>query len=309
MPFDDATIGSHAVISDRHTGRPAPAGGSLPAEPAHARAILDAALDAVVTIDHLGRVLEFNRAAEETFGYRREQVLGEELAGLVVPPEAREAHRRALARWTAAGPGPGAGGLLGRRIEVDAMRSGGSVFPAELAICRVDVPGPPLFTACLRDISERKDAEDRLRAAELRYRTLVEQLPLAVYVDRTDRISSNLYTSPQIESMLGYSAEEWMADSSLFVELLHDDDRERVLAAHARTHETGDPLRIEYRLGTRDGRVVWVHDEASVIRPLEDELPVLQGYVLDISARKEAEEQLRHVSTDGSSSSPTCAAP
>ena len=282
------------MISGRHTGRPAPAGRSLPAEPAHTRAILDAALDAVVTIDHLGRVLEFNRAAEETFGYSREQVLGEELAGLVVPPEAREAHRRALARWTAAGPGPGAGGLLGRRIEVEAMCSDGSVFPAELAICRVDVPGPPLFTACLRDISERKNAEDRLRAAELRYRTLVEQLPLAVYVDRTDRISSNLYTSPQIEAMLGYAAEEWMADSSLFVELLHDDDRERVLAAHARTYETGEPLRIEYRLRTRDGRVVWVHDEASVIRPLEDELPVLQGYLLDISARKEAEEQLRH---------------
>lgn len=106
---------------------------------AHALAILHAALDAVITIDHLGRVLEFNRAAEETFGYRREDVLGQELAELVVPPELREAHRQALARWTAAGPTAGAGGLLGRRLEVQAMRSDGFEFPAELAISRVDV--------------------------------------------------------------------------------------------------------------------------------------------------------------------------
>ena len=392
---------------------------------AHAAAILDAALDAVVTIDHRGHVLEFNRAAEQTFGYRREDVLGHELAALVVPPDAREAHRRALARWTEIGPGPGAGGLVGRRIEVEAMRSDGSLFPAELAISRVDVPGPPVFTACLRDISERTDAEDRLRTAEFRYRTLVEQLPLisyvdpgddpsskafyvspqveavlgytrdewltvpdlfqqsiheddrpwvlaqkadayergetlsqvyrmhardgrllwvedvsmhveppqggapfrqgfalditerkraddavrlaetryrtlveqlplAVYIDRLDASSSNVYTSPRIEPMLGYSADEWVADPSLFVELLHPDDRERVLAAHERTHATGEPLHAEYRLHARDGRVVWVRDEAHVITDPQSGEPVLQGYLLDITGRREAEEQLRH---------------
>jgi diguanylate cyclase (GGDEF)-like protein/PAS domain S-box-containing protein len=392
---------------------------------AHAAAILDAALDAVVTIDHRGRVLEFNRAAERTFGYRREDVLGRELAALVVPPAAREAHRRALARWTEAGPGPGAGGFLGRRIEAEGMRADGSLFPAELAISRVDVPGPPLFTACVRDITdraaaeeqlrtaefryrtlveqlplisyvdpgddpssksmyvspqveavlgytpeewltvpglfqqriheddrervlaekrdayareaalrqvyrmhardgrllwvedvsthvkppeggaplrqgfalditERKRADDALRMAETRYRTLVEQLPLAVYIDRVDSASSNVYTSPQIEPMLGYSVDEWIADPSLFVSLLHPDDRDQVLAAHERTHATGEPLNAEYRLCARDGRVVWVHDEAHMIEDPESGEPILQGYLLDITARREAEEQLRH---------------
>jgi diguanylate cyclase (GGDEF)-like protein/PAS domain S-box-containing protein len=265
---------------------------SLDFGPAHTQAILDAALDSVVIIDHNGLVLEFNQAAQATFGYSREEIVGRELADLVVPPEYREAHRRALARWTEEGPQPGAGALLGRRIDVEAMRSDGSVFPAELAIGRVDVPGPPVFTASIRDISDRRDAEARVRSTELRYRMLVERLPLSVYIDRLDEVSSNVYTSPQIESLLGYSVDEWVENRELFVELLHPEDRERVLAAHQRTHATGEPLLIEYRLRTRDGRVVWVQDEARVVS--DDGEPVLQGYLLDVTARMEAEEQLRH---------------
>ena len=256
------------------------------------QAILDAALDSVVIIDHRGLVLEFNEAAQETFGYRREEVVGRELAELVVPPESREAHRRALARWTVDGPRQGAGTMLGRRLEVEAMRADGSYFPAELAIGRIDLPGPPLFAASIRDISKRRDAEQRLRSAELRYRTLIERLPLSVYIDRLDEVSSNIYTSPQIEPMLGFSVDDWVENRDLFIELLHPEDRERVLAAHQRTHVTGEPLLIEYRLRTRDGRTVWVQDEARVVSG--DGEPVLQGYLLDVTARKEAEEQLRH---------------
>jgi diguanylate cyclase (GGDEF)-like protein/PAS domain S-box-containing protein len=265
---------------------------SLDFTPAHMQAILDAALDSVVIIDHHGLVREFNEAAQETFGYSREEVVGRELAELIVPPESREAHRRALARWTEDGPLPGAGAMLGRRLEVEAMRADGSRIPVELAIGLVQLPGPPLFAASIRDVSERRDAEKRLRSAERRYRTLVERLPLSVYIDRLDEVSSNIYTSPQIEPLLGFPVEEWVENRDLFVELLHPEDRERVLAAHQRTHVTGEPLLIEYRLHTRDGRTVWVRDEARVV-PGDDE-PVLHGYLIDITARREAEEQLRH---------------
>jgi diguanylate cyclase (GGDEF)-like protein/PAS domain S-box-containing protein len=262
------------------------------ADRAYAAAILDAALDAVITIDHNGNVLEFNRAAESTFGYDRAAVVGRELAELIVPPESRDAHRRALARWTEEGPGPGAGSLLGRRIEVRAMRADGEVFPAELAISRVDLPGPPLFTACIRDISARQHAEERLRATQSHFRTLVEQLPLAVYIDAVDEVSSNIYTSPQLEPMLGYTVDEWQSDPLLFVRTLHPEDRERALAAHAHTHSTREPLSIDYRLVARDGRVIWVHDEARVVEG-GDGLPVLQGYLLDITERRAMDELLR----------------
>jgi diguanylate cyclase (GGDEF)-like protein/PAS domain S-box-containing protein len=127
---------------------------------------------------------------------------------------------------------------------------------------------------------------------EPRFRSLVEQLPLSVYIDRLDDLSSNIYTSPQIEPMLGYSVEDWAENDDLFVELLHPEDRERVLAAHQRTHATREPLFIEYRLCASDGRYVWVQDAARVVR--DGHQYVLQGYLLDITAGKDAEEQLRH---------------
>jgi len=128
-----------------------------------------------------------------------------------------------------------------------------------------------------------------------RYRTLVEQLPLVVYVDALDASSSNIFTSGQVEPMLGYTTAEWLADPDLFVRLLHPEDRDRVLAAHAYTHKTLDPLSVEYRLIARDGRIVWIRDEGVVVCD-DDERPLyLQGYLLDITAEREAQEQLRQL--------------
>ena len=260
---------------------------------AHAAAAIAAAIDALITVDQHGRVLEFNPAAEEIFGYTRADAVGRELADLIVPPAQREAYRRGLACWTAEGPTDAAGQSLDTPVEMAALNARGEEFPVEIAICRLAVDGPPLFTAWIRDIREHKLGEERLRAAEQRYRTLVEQLPLVIYVDAIDAVSSNLYTSPQVEPLLGYAPKEWQDDAALFVRILHADDRERVLAAHRAAH-VGEPLSVEYRILARDGRVVWVHDEArAIVGP--DGVPVaLQGYLLDITAEREAAEQLRY---------------
>jgi diguanylate cyclase (GGDEF)-like protein/PAS domain S-box-containing protein len=128
-----------------------------------------------------------------------------------------------------------------------------------------------------------------------RYRTLIEQLPLVVYVDALDEVSSNIFTSRQIEPLLGYSVEEWEAETDLFERLLHPEDRERVLAAHAHTHRTHDPLSIEYRLIARDGRVVWLRDEGVIVLDERGQPLHLQGYLLDITREREAEQQLRQL--------------
>ena len=128
-----------------------------------------------------------------------------------------------------------------------------------------------------------------------RYRTLVEHLPLVVYVDALDAASSNIFTSPQVEAMVGYTPDEWLADSDLFVQILHPEDRDRVLAAHARTHSTYQPLSVEYRLIARDGSVVWIRDEGVIVFDDQSNPLYLQGYLLDITPEREAQAQLRQL--------------
>jgi len=142
----------------------------------------------------------------------------------------------------------------------------------------------------------REEAEDaRSQAAELfRFRSLIEQLPLITYVDALDDESSSIYTSPQVEDLLGYSVEEWRRDPSFFVKTLHPDDRDRVLVEHAESRASGAPLTTEYRLIARDGRTVWLRDCSMVIRDANDTPVSRQGYLLDITERREAEERLRH---------------
>ena len=128
------------------------------------RAILDAALDCVITIDDRGRILEFNPAAERTFGYPAGEAIGADMAELIVPPSLRPRHRSGFARYLETGEDR----ILGRRIEITGMRADGSEFPVELTITRIDLPGSPIFSGHLRDITERKQAEADLRASRAR---------------------------------------------------------------------------------------------------------------------------------------------
>ncbi|MFC7737530.1 PAS domain S-box protein [Roseomonas sp. GCM10028921] len=148
-------------------------------------AVVEGALDCVVTVDHHGRILEWNPAAEQTFGHARKAALGRNLADLIVPPEQREAHRRGFQRYLQTGEGT----LVGRRIEVQAMRADGSTFPSELAITPTSVAGRTLMTAYLRDITERRQAEQRqeLLVAELNHRVKNVLATVQAVADQTLR--------------------------------------------------------------------------------------------------------------------------
>jgi PAS domain S-box-containing protein len=123
-------------------------------------AILDAAFDCVITMDAQGHVVEVNRATERAFGYSSAEMVGRELAELIIPAELREPHRRGVARYAVTGEGA----MVGHPVELPAMRKDGSEFPVEIAITRPALPGPPLFTGYVRDITDRKRSEQALRA-------------------------------------------------------------------------------------------------------------------------------------------------
>ena len=128
------------------------------------QAMLDVALDCVITIDDSGRVLEFNPAAERTFGYSAAEAVGRELADLIVPPELRQRHRDGLARYLETK----VPAVLDRRLELTGMRADGSTFPVELTITRIDLPDQAGFAGYVRDITDRKEAEAELRASRAR---------------------------------------------------------------------------------------------------------------------------------------------
>src|SRR5437763_5164173 len=174
--------------------------------------------------------------------------------------------------------------------------------PQSTSSLRIPRPGEPstVFSNDSLDVTfcgEARHAAVALTSTDdaRRYRTLIEQLPLVVYVDALDAASSNIFTSRQVEPLLGYTTAEWASDAGLFVRALHPDDRARVLAAHAHTHATHQPLSVEYRLIAKDGRTVWIRDEGVIVLD-DDRTPLyLQGYLLDITAEREAQEELRQL--------------
>jgi two-component system, cell cycle sensor histidine kinase and response regulator CckA len=130
-----------------------------------------------------------------------------------------------------------------------------------------------------------------LSASEDRFRTLVEQLPVVTYVRGLEVPGSNVYASPQVEELLGYTPEEWETDPDLLGRIIHPDDRERVLAEALHLRETGEPFRAEYRYVARDGRIVWVYDETHLVRDATGKPRGVQGFLFDVTERKQAEER------------------
>ena len=145
----------------------------------------------------------------------------------------------------------------------------------------------------ITDVTQRKRAEEALQESESRYRQLVEQINVVVYLDYAELPSRPKYISPHIESLLGYTQEEWMADPDLMLRIVHPDDRQSILDEDIRTDATGEPFVVEYRAYTRDGRIIWIHDEAVLVYGPDGKPNDWHGVMYDITARKMSEEALR----------------
>jgi PAS domain S-box-containing protein len=179
------------------------------------------------------------------------------------------------------------------RAEYRIVRGDGSVawVRDEAVPVGSDDEGMPTYQGVLLDITERKRAEERVREAEERYRTLVEQLPAITYIE--DASGRTTYISPQIETMLGFAPSEWVSSGDIWARQLHPDDRERVLAADAEPYSPGQVFMVDYRIFAKDGRLVWLHNEAVPVLGPDGTPTAWQGVVLDITAQKDAESHLR----------------
>jgi two-component system CheB/CheR fusion protein len=178
------------------------------------RSILDSALDCIISMDAHGIVREFNPAAERTFGYKREEAIGRELAELIIPPAMRPMHREGLARFLKTGTGP----VIGRRIEITGIRRDGSEITVELAINATQIAGEPFFTAYLRDITERNRRDETLR----RLAAIVESSHDAIISTDLQMIITTW--NKGAENLFGYTAEEAVGQA---VAILIPQDRQQ----------------------------------------------------------------------------------
>ncbi len=172
-------------------------------------------------------------------------------------------------------------------------RDGHEVWIREEAIRVDDEDGNPRFwLGLMLDITGTINTERQLVEAQAKYGALVENIPAIVYVDLADERMTTTYVSPQIETLLGITPQEYMDDPELWFKHLHPDDREEAVSSYRAGRALGQPFTLEYRLMARDGRVVWFSDSAVVVHDATGEAIYLQGVMLDITQRKEAEEQI-----------------
>ena len=254
-------------------------------------AILNSALDCILTIDHEGCITEFNPAAERTFGFNRNDVLGKELADVIVPPSLREQHRRGFARYLATGEAR----VLGRRVEMTAVRSDGSEFPVELTITRIPLDGPPSFTGYLRDITERKQSEEKLRESELNLRQMTEAIPEMLWSATPEGAID--YCNTRVLDYTGFSANEIMGND--WTKFLHPDDVDQTSREWMSCVRTGAPYRVEVRtFHAADRTYRWCVTSALPLLDQQGRILKWHGTVVDMHDWKQAQEELRNTQAE-----------
>lgn len=245
------------------------------------RALLAALPDALVVINQQGAIVLVNEQTERLFGYQRDELLGRPVE-ILVPARWQHSHMAQRNAFLAA-PRHRA---MGEGRELFGLAKDGREFPVEISLSPLRTEKETLVTAVIRDVSRRK-------RDEAKFRTMVETIPAVTFIAPLDDSAPEFYVSPQIEQLLGFSQKEWLEDPVLWHRQLHPDDRERWNHQFAPTCATGEPFRSVYRFIAKNGRVVWVHGSAQLVRGADGQAIFLQGIAFDVTAIKEAEENER----------------
>jgi PAS domain S-box-containing protein len=264
---------------------------ALQASQARFAGILEIANDAIITVDAEQRITLFNQGAEKIFGYRAEEVLGQSL-NLLLPTRVRSIHRQHV---TAFAESVGKARRMGDRREIFARRKDGTEFPAEASISKLEINGEKIFTAILRDISERKQAEQALLESEERFQEIARTINQFFFV-RSASSSQFLYVSPAYEKIWGRTCASLYQNPQSWIEAVHPDDRELVLHS-LREQFQGNSVRREYRIIQPDGSIRWIVACISVVRDDAGQPLRFIGVSEDISDRKIAEQEIHQLST------------
>lgn len=245
------------------------------------RRLLESLPDALVAINSEGIIVLVNRHTEQLFGYRQEELLGQRIE-VLVPERFRKKHRDQHLPMYFSKPYSRALGHPG--MELFGRRKDGSEFPVEISLSPLEREHGLLVTSIIRDISARK-------RQEAKFRTMVENIPAVTFIAPLDESAPEFYVSPQIERLLGFTQKEWLEDPVLWHRQLHPDDKDRWNHKFAPTCAEGKQFQEIYRFIAKDGRVVWVHGSAQMVRDSEGRPSFLQGIAFDVTAIKEAELQ------------------
>ncbi len=250
--------------------------------------LFESATEGIFRSSPEGRFINVNEAMSKIFGYDTPEEMIREVTAISTQIHLSEESRRQFTELLERD------GVVEKFEARNLRRDGSIIWTSTNARTVRNERGEILYyEGFVTDITKQKNTENALKDAEERYRTLVENLPAVVFMDKFQQPETTHYMSPRLIDLLGYTPEEWEAGDNLWENSLHPDDKERVLAEDIRTDETGEPFRIEYRLRHRNGRYVWIKEDASIIRDDEDTPLFWQGILLDISDQKQIEENLQ----------------
>jgi hypothetical protein len=250
------------------------------------RMLAQTANDAIISIDGRGRVIFWNGGAEKIFGYSGKEILGENIS-LIVPERYRKAHGEGIARVAGGGPQK----IAGKTITIEALRKGGQEFPVELSLAVWEASGEKFSTAIIRDITERKRAEDALRLSETRLME-AQRIGKLGFLDwdlKTDEVEC----SEETLRMYGISPGKKILMSEEIAKLVHPDDSNRALTSLAVVMKGMGTHHVEHRIVRPDGKIVYVDTSAAVFKDGTGRPIRILGSTLDVTERKLAEDALR----------------
>jgi len=258
---------------------------ALAATEAITRCIINAALDAVITIDATGTIIGWNVQAERLFGWGAKEAIGRPLHETIIPERYRARHRYGLARYLAIGKST----ILDQRVEIEGMRRDGTEFPAELTVTAIQSGGAHYFGAFVRDITERRRAERALEENEHRFRAMAEAGPEILFTNTPDGTSD--YFSPRYFEYTGSSQGGVTLPER--VENVHPEDVERVRARWIESLKSGASFDAEYRLQRKDGVYRWFRARSVPLLDGEGRVVKWYGVCMDIEDQKRTEERLK----------------